>query len=42
MAAFVQVTKKSTPLFGKAVRLVGSNRITAFHELVKHLADSLE
>lgn len=42
VAMIAQVTKKGTPLFGKAAGRVNPNRITAFHELVEHLADSLE
>jgi hypothetical protein len=42
MALLVQVTKKSTPLFRKPAHLVNAQPITAFHQLVEHLADSLE
>ena len=42
MAILVQVTKKGTPLFSKPAHLVNAHPITAFHQLVKHLADSLE
>jgi hypothetical protein len=42
MAALAQVAKKSTPLFGKATRLVNLNPISTFHQEVEHLADSLE
>ena len=41
MALLVQVTKKSTPLFSKPAHLVNAHPITALHQLIKHLADSL-
>lgn len=42
MATVAQVTKRSPPFFRKAACRINPYRITAFHKLVKHLADSSE
>ena len=37
-----QVTDAVASVFGEATRAVGPYRIAALHQLVEHLADSLE